>query len=53
MEVFNSLGNIRLELLVGSVGVGIAVGSGELSLENSVHGLDKGESFAFGNDGLD
>ena len=53
VEVFDSLGNIHPELLVGSVGVGIAVGSGEPSLESSVHGLDQGESFAYGNDGLD
>ena len=35
------------------MGVGIAIGSGEPSPESSVHGLDQGESFAFGNDGLD
>ena len=53
MEVFDSLGNVRLELLVGSVGVGVVVGSGEPLPESSVHGLDQGETFAFGNDGLD
>ena len=53
MEVFNSLGNVHPELLVGSVGVAIAVGSGEPSPESSVHGSDKGESFAFGNDRSD
>ena len=53
VEVFNSLGNIRLELLMGNVGVGVAVGSGGLSPESSVHSLDQGETFTFGNDGLD
>ena len=36
MEVFNSLRNICLELLAESVGVGVVLGSGELSLESSV-----------------
>ena len=53
MGVFDLLGNVHLELLVGSVGVAVAVGSGEPSPESSVHGSDKGESFAFGNDGPD
>ena len=53
VEVFDSLGNIHPELLAGSVGVGVAVGSGELSPESSVHGSDQGESFTFGNDGSD
>ena len=51
MEVFDSLGNVHLELLAGSVGVGVVVGSGEPSPESSVHGSDQGETFAFGNDG--
>ena len=42
MEVFNLLGNVHLELLLGNVGVDITVGSGELSLESSVHGSDQG-----------
>ena len=53
MEVFDSLGNVRPELLAGSVGVAVVVGSGEPSPESSVHGLDEGEIFAFGNDGSD
>ena len=53
MEVFDSLGNVHPELLAESVGVGVVLGSGELSPESSVHGLDQGETFAFGNDGLD
>ena len=53
VEVFDPLGNVRPELLVGNVGVDVMVGSGEPSPEISVHGLDQGESFAFGNDGSD
>ena len=53
VEVFNPLGNVRLELLLGNVGVDVTVGSGEPSPESSVHGSDQGESFAFGNDGSD
>ena len=53
VEVFDLLGNIRPELLMGNVGVDVTVGSGEPSPESSVHGSDQGESFAFGNDGLD
>ena len=53
MEVFDLLGNIRLELLVESLGVGIMIGSGELLPKSSVDRLDYGETFAFGNDGLD
>ena len=53
VEVFNPLGNICPELLVGNVGVDVTVGSGEPSPESSVHGSDQGESFAFGNDGSD
>ena len=53
MEVFDPLGNIRPELLMGNVGVDVMVGSGEPSPESSVYGLDQGESFAFGNDGSD
>ena len=53
VEVFNSLGNVHPEFLVGSVGVAIVIGSGEPLPESSVQGSDKGESFAFGNDGLD
>ena len=44
MEVFDLLGNVRLELLVGNVGVDVTVGSGEPSPESSVHGSDQGES---------
>ena len=53
VEVFNSLGNVHLELLAGSVGVAVVVGSGEPSPESSVHGSDEGETFAFGDDGSD
>ena len=53
VEVFDPLGNVRPELLVGNVGVDVTVGSGEPSPESSVHGSDQGESFAFGNDGSD
>ena len=53
MEVFNPLGNVHPELLMGNVGVDVTVGSGELLPESSVHGSDQGESFAFGNNGLD
>ena len=53
MEVFDLLGNVHLELLVESVGVGVVLGSGEPSLESSVHGSDQGETFTFGNDGSD
>ena len=53
VEVFDSLGNVRPELLRGNVGVDVTVGSGELSPESSIHGSDQGESFTFGNDGLD
>ena len=53
VEVFDSLGNVHPELLVGNVGVDITVGSGEPLPESSVHGSDQGESFAFGNDGSD
>ena len=53
VEVFNPLGNVHLELLVGNVGVDVTVGSGEPLPESSVHGSDQGESFAFGNDGSD
>ena len=53
VEVFNLLGNVRPELLAGSVGVAVVVGSGEPSPESSVHGSDEGETFAFGNDGSD
>ena len=53
VEVFDPLGNIRPELLMGNVGVDVVVGSGEPSPESSVHGLDQGESFTFGNNGSD
>ena len=53
VEVFDPLGNVRPELLMGNVGVDVMVGSGEPSPESSVHGLDQGESFTFGNDGSD
>ena len=53
VEVFDPLGNVRPELLMGNVGVDVTVGSGEPSPESSVHGSDQGESFAFGNDGSD
>ena len=47
------LGNVHPELLMGNVGVDVTVGSGEPLPESSVHGLDQGESFTFGNNGLD
>ena len=53
VEVFDPLGNVRPELLVGNVGVDVTVGSGETLPESSVHGSDQGESFAFGNNGSD
>ena len=53
VEVFDPLGNVRPELLMGNVGVDVTVGSGEPSPESSVHGSDQGESFTFGNDGSD
>ena len=53
VEVFDPLGNVHPELLMGNVGVDVTVGSGEPSPESSVHGLDQGESFAFGNNGSD
>ena len=53
VEVFNPLGNVHLELLMGNVGVDVTVGSGEPSPESSVHGSDQGESFTFGNNGSD
>ena len=53
VEVSDSLGNVRPELLAESMGVSIVVGSEELSLESSVHGSDQGETFIFGNDGSD
>ena len=53
MEVFDLLGNVHLELLAGSVGVGVMVGSGEPSPVSSIHGSDQGETFAFSNNGSD
>ena len=53
VEIFDLLGNVCPELLVESVGVGVVIGSGELSLESSTSGSDQGETFTFGNDGLD
>ena len=53
VEVFDLLGNVCPELLAESIGVGVVLGSGEPSLESSVHGLDQGETFTFGNDGSD
>ena len=53
VEVFDSLGNVHPELLAESVGVDVILGSGEPSLESRVHGLDQGETFAFGNNGSD
>ena len=53
MEVFDSLGNVHPELLAENAGVGIMIRSGELSPENSNISLDRGESFAFDNNGLD
>ena len=53
MEVFDLLGNVCPELLAENVGVGVVLGSGEPLPESSVHGSDQGETFTFGNDGLD
>ena len=53
VEIFNLLGNICLELLVESVGVGIMIRSGEPSPESSNNRLDCGETFTCGNDELD
>ena len=51
MEVFDLLGNVHPELLAGSMGVGIVLGSGGPSPESSGHGSDQGETFAFDNEG--
>ena len=53
VEVFDSLGNVCPELLVESLGIGVVIGSGELSPKSSDNGSDHGETFTFGNDGLD
>ena len=53
VEVFDLLVNVCLELLAESLGVGVVLGSGELLPESSVHGLDQGETFTFGNNGSD
>ena len=53
VEVFDSLGNVCPELLMGNVGVDVTVGSGELSPESSVHSSDQGETSTFGNNGSD
>ena len=53
VEVFDLLGNICLELLAESAGVGIVLGSREPLPESSINGLNQGETFAFGNDGSD
>ena len=53
VEVFDLMGNVRPELLAGSVGVALVIGSGEPLPESSAQGSDEGESFAFGNDGSD
>ena len=53
VEVFDSLGNVCPELLMGNVGVDVVVGSGKLLPESSIHGSDQGESFAFSNNGSD
>ena len=53
VEVFDLLGNVHPELLMGNMRVDVMVGSGELSPESSVRGLDQGETFAFSNDGSD
>ena len=52
VEVFNQLGNIHLELLAESGGVGVMIRSGEPSLESIHNRSDRGETFTFGNDGL-
>ena len=53
VEIFDALGNVHPELLAENVGISIMVGSGEPSPESSHDGLDRGETFAFGNNGLD
>ena len=53
VEVFDLLGNVHPELLVESLGVGIAIGSGELLPESSDNRSNCGETFTFGNDELD
>ena len=53
VEVFDSLGNICLELLAESAGVGVMIGSGEPLPESSDNGSDHDETFAFGNNGSD
>ena len=53
VEVFDSLGNVHLELLAENVGIGIMIGSGEPSPESNDNRSDCGETFAFGNNGSD
>ena len=53
MQVFDTMGNVHLEVLAKIPRMGLTIGSGELSPESSNHRSDCGETFAFGNDGLD
>ena len=53
VEIFDSLGNVRPELLAENAEVGIVIESGELSPESSDNGSDCGETFAFGNNKSD
>ena len=53
VEVFDSLGNIRLELLAESSGVSIMIGSREPLPKSTNNRSDHGETFAFGNNGSD
>ena len=50
VSVFNTMGNVHLEVLAKIPGMDLTIGSGEPSPESSEHGLDLGETFAFGGD---
>ena len=53
IKIFDSLGNVPLEVLMESPRRGLVIRSGELSPESSDNSSDLGESFAFGNDESD
>ena len=53
MQIFNVMGNICLEVLAEVPGMELMIRSGGLSTESSIHGSHQGETFTFGNDGLD
>ena len=53
VQVFDVMGNIHPEVLAKIPRMGLMIGSGEPPPGSGVNGLDCGETFAFGNDGLD